>query len=336
MSPTRFMPGLGLIALLVILASLAARQPELSALGASPLTLAIILGAMLGNLQPKLAHGRCHPGLRLAQKTLLRAGVALYGFNLNLQQIAEAGRSGLLIDILMLGSTLAIGYFVGTRWLRMERESALLIAAGSAICGAAAIVATVSVLRLEERDSVKKAATAVATVVLFGTAAMFLYPMIFAWLGGSRSLFGIFIGSTVHEVAQVVAIGNSIGGEAAHNALIVKMIRVLLLVPFLLGLSFWLARKTEAGEKKHITVPWFALIFVLFAAINSVFALPDDILLILRQAGIISLSFAMAAFGMETTFTLIRQAGLKPLLLGAILFAYLVIIGGWVNLRLAG
>lgn len=336
MSLTRFMPGLGLIALLVVLASLAARLPEFIALGASPLILAIILGAVLGNLRPTLAHGRCHPGLRLAQKTLLRAGVALYGFNLNLQQIAESGRSGLLIDILMLCSTLAIGYFVGTRWLRMERESALLVAAGSAICGAAAIVATVSVLRMEENESVKKAATAVATVVFFGTAAMFLYPLIFSWLGGSRSLFGIFVGSTVHEVAQVVAIGNAIGGEAAQNAVIVKMIRVLLLVPFLLGLSFWLARKTEVGEKRNISVPWFALVFVLFAAINSLLALPDTLLLILRQAGVISLSFAMAAFGMETTFALIRQAGLKPLLLGAILFAYLVIVGGWVNFGLLG
>jgi uncharacterized integral membrane protein (TIGR00698 family) len=336
MSLRKFFPGLGLIALLVALASLGARQPELSALGASPLTLAIILGALLGNLQPALAQGRWQPGLRFAQKILLRAGVAFYGFNLNLQQIAEAGRSGLLIDVLMLCSTLAVGYFVGTRWLRMERASALLIAAGSAICGAAAIVATVSVLRLEESDSVKKAATAVATVVLFGTAAMFIYPLLFTWLGGSRPLFGIFIGSTVHEVAQVVAIGNAIGGAAAHNAVIVKMIRVLMLVPFLLALSFWLARGQPAGHKKHIAVPWFALIFVLFAALNSLLAVPDNLLQVLRQTSVISLSFAMAAFGMETTVTLIRQAGLKPLLLGAILFAYLVIVGGGVNFWLAG
>lgn len=331
MSLSKFIPGLGLIAVLVALASLGAQRPQLSALGASPLTLAIVLGALLGNLRPALAHGRWQPGLRFAQKILLRAGVALYGFNLDLQQIAEAGRSGLLIDVLMLCSTLAVGYFVGTRWLRMERASALLIAAGSAICGAAAIVATVSVLRLEESDSVRKAATAVATVVLFGTAAMFIYPLLFTWLGASRPLFGIFIGSTVHEVAQVVAIGNAIGGAAAHNAVIVKMIRVLMLVPFLLGLSFWLARNEPAGRKGNIAVPWFALIFVLFAALNSLFALPDTLLQVLRQAGVVSLSFAMAAFGMETTFALIRQAGLKPLLLGAILFAYLVIVGGWVN-----
>jgi len=336
MSFRKLFPGLGLIATLVLIAYLGARQPEFQALGASPLTLAILLGVILGNLKPALAHGHCHAGLRFSQKILLRSGVALYGFNLSLQQIAEAGHSGLLIDILMLCSTLAVGYFVGTRWLRMERTSALLIAAGSAICGAAAIVATVSVLRLEENDSVKKAATAVASVVLFGTAAMFLYPLLFTWLGSSRALFGIFIGSTVHEVAQVVAIGNAIGGAAAHNAVIVKMIRVLMLVPFLLGLSFWLARTKPAGQKRHIAVPWFALIFVLFTAINSLFVLPDPLLLILRQTGIICLSFAMAAFGMETTFSLIRQAGLKPLLLGAILFTYLIIVGGWVNFTLLG
>ncbi|MBS1132371.1 MAG: hypothetical protein H6R16_3373 [Proteobacteria bacterium] len=336
MFSSKLFPGLGLIALLVVLSGLAARRPELSVLGASPLTLAILLGAMLGNLRPTLAHGSWQPGLRFAQKVLLRGGVALYGFNLNLQQIAEAGRSGLLIDVLMLCSTLAVGYFVGTRWLRMEPASALLIAAGSAICGAAAIVATVSVLRLEENDSVRKAAAAVATVVLFGTAAMFLYPLLFAWLGGSRPLFGIFIGSTVHEVAQVVAIGNAIGGAAAHNAVIIKMIRVLMLVPFLLGLSLWLARGEPEAQQRNIAVPWFALIFVLFAALNSLFAMPDNLLHVLRQSGVICLSFAMAAFGMETTLTLIRQAGLKPLLLGAILFAYLVIVGSGVNFWLAG
>lgn len=111
---------------------------------------------------------------------------------------------------------------------------------------------------------------------------------------------GIFIGSTVHEVAQVVAIGNTIGGAAAHNAVIVKMIRVLMLVPFLLGLSFWLARNEPAGRKGNIAVPWFALIFVLFAALNSLLALPDTLLQVLRQAGVVSLSFSMAAFGMET------------------------------------
>ena len=335
MPSRKILPGLALIALLVVLASVAAGRPELSALGASPLTLAIVFGALLGNLKPTFTQGRWHAGLRFAQKILLRAGVALYGFNINLQQIAEAGRSGLLIDVLMLSSTLAIGYFVGTRWLRMERAQALLIAAGSAICGAAAIVATVSVLRMDETDSVRKAATAVATVVLFGTAAMFLYPLLFTWLGGSRSLFGIFIGSTVHEVAQVVAIGNAIGGSASHNAVIVKMIRVLMLVPFLLGLSFWLARSEAAGEKRRITVPWFALIFVFFAAINSVFDMPVNALQVLRQTGVICLSFAMAAFGMETTFALIRQAGLKPLLLGAILFTYLVIVGAWINFGVA-
>lgn len=336
MSFPKLLPGLGLIALIAAASILAAQRGELSALGASPLTLAIVAGVLLGNLRPRLARGIWQPGTRFAQKTLLRAGVALYGFNLDLQQIAEAGRSGLLIDAVMLVSTLAVGYFVGTRWLRMDRESALLISAGSAICGAAAIVATGSVLRMSESDGVRKAATAVATVVLFGTAAMLLYPLLFAWLGESRSLFGVFIGSTVHEVAQVVAIGNAIGGEAAHNAVIVKMIRVLLLVPFLLGLSFWIAHRRGDAQEGGVSVPWFALAFVLFAGVNSAFAVPEGLLLALRQSGILCLTFAMAAFGMETTFGLLRQAGIKPLLLGALLFAYLVAIGGWVNFALLG
>lgn len=328
----QYFPGLALIALLAGVALLAAQRGELRAIGATPLTLAILAGALLGNLRPGLARGDCQAGVRFAQKILLRAGVALYGFNLSLQQIAEVGYNGLGIDLLMVVSTLAVGCFVGIRLLRMDAASALLIAAGSAICGAAAVVATLPVLRIKEADSARHAATAVATVVLFGTLAMFLYPLLFAWLGGDRSLFGTYIGSTVHEVAQVVVIGNAIGGAAAHNAVIVKMIRVLLLVPFLLGLSWWMAGRRTPGEGRRIAIPWFAVIFVLFAAINSLHLLPAGVLWLLQQGGVLSLTCAMAAFGMETTFGLLRQAGIKPLVLGAVLFAYLVAVGGWINL----
>lgn len=330
----QYFPGLALIAVLACAALLAAQRGEMRAIGATPLTLAILAGALLGNLRPGLARGDCQVGVRFAQKVLLRAGVALYGFNLSLQQIAEVGYGGLGIDLLMVASTLAVGCFVGIRLLRMEAASALLIAAGSAICGAAAVVATLPVLRIKEADSARHAATAVATVVLFGTLAMFLYPLLFAWLGGDRSLFGTYIGSTVHEVAQVVVIGNAIGGAAAHNAVIVKMIRVLLLVPFLLGLSWWMAgrRAPAEGEGGRIAIPWFAVIFVFFAAINSLHLLPASVLWLLQQGGVLSLTCAMAAFGMETTFALLRQAGIKPLVLGAVLFAYLVAVGGWLNL----
>lgn len=328
------LPGLVLTTLLTLLATLAARIDLLQAAGASPLTLALLLGALLGNLRPQAAQGSRQAGLRFSQKVLLRTGVALYGFNLSLQQIAAVGSSGMWIDALIVVSTLGLGCYIGRRWLGMEQGAALLVAAGSAICGAAAIVATVSSLRLDEEARTRHTATAIATVVLFGTAAMLLYPLLFSWLGSDAGHFRGYVGSTVHEVAQVVAIGNALGPEAAQHAVIMKMIRVLMLVPFLLVLGFWQSRRQDGadGQKTALAIPWFALLFMLFAGVNSAVDLPPTLLDLLRQTGIVCLSFAMAAFGMETTVSLMRRAGLKPLLLGALLFVHLTVTGGWLNL----
>lgn len=322
-------PGLVLTAGLALCALSLAGFEVFSRHGLGVLTLAILLGASVGNLWPGIAQGAALPGLKLAQTQCLRAGVALYGFNLSLQQIAQLGTSGVGIDALMVCSTLGLGWLVGRHVLGMDRTSTLLTAAGSAICGAAAVVATLPVLESRDRNSADKAAAAVATVVLFGTLAMLVYPALYAWLGGSRTDFGIFVGSTVHEVAQVVAIGSGLGDEAAHGAVIAKMIRVMLLVPFLLVASALWRRGEE--EKAPITVPWFALMFVAFAAFNSTGILPEAVTALLRQTGQILLAIAMVALGLNITFAQMRSAGLKPFLLGLILFAHLLCSGWWIN-----
>lgn len=327
------LPGLGLVVLLTASAVLLAQAFGLARYGLSPLTLAIVLGAVFGNALPQLAAGTCQGGLRFTQKTVLRTGVALYGFNLSLQQIAQVGATGIGIDLLVVCSTLLVGWLVGTRLLGLDRETVLLTSAGSAFCGAAAVVATVPVLPANDPKRVDQTATAVATVVLFGTLAMFLYPMVYAWTGASRSGFGLFIGSTVHEVAQVVAIGNLLGNEAASTAVIVKMIRIMLLVPFLLITSAVLRGKGKVPGA--ISVPWFALVFVAFAGINSLPILPDALVQGLRQLGMICLAAAMAALGLDTTVARLRQTGSRTFLLGLILFAHLVLGGGLINYWLA-
>lgn len=242
----QWIPGLALAAAISVLALGLAQGAGLVRYGASSLTLAILIGAVLGNGWPALAQGARRAGLGLAQRNLLRAGVALYGFNLSWQQIVVVGSAGLLADVLLVASTLALGCFIGIRLLGLDRETALLTAAGSAICGAAAVVATVPVLRLDEARTAEKTAVAVGTVVLFGTLAMGLYPLLYAWIGPQHLDFGRYVGSTVHEVAQVVAIGDALGPEVARGAVVVKMIRVLLLVPFLLLLGAYLARRGGA------------------------------------------------------------------------------------------
>jgi uncharacterized integral membrane protein (TIGR00698 family) len=331
------LPGLGVIGALTLIAMLAVQQFGLSKYGIGSLTLAIALGAVLGNALPTLGQGICQPGLRFSQSRLLRAGVALYGFNLSIQQIAAVGSTGIGIDIIMVCSTLILGWFIGTRVFGMDKETALLTSAGSAICGAAAVVATVPVLRMGEKKAAENTAAAVATVVLFGTISILLYPALYAWLGADRSQFGIYIGSTVHEVAQVVAIGNIVGGDAARAAVIVKMIRVILLVPFLLTASVLFRGKSAQGQARgKITIPWFAIVFIVFAGINSLHVIPEPVVTLLRQTGIVLLTAAMAALGIDTNIARLRQTGLRAFGLGVCLYVHLILVGGAVNYWLNG
>jgi uncharacterized integral membrane protein (TIGR00698 family) len=328
------LPGLGLIFLIGAAATLAAGL-GLAAHGFSALSIAIAIGVVLGNLWPRLVAAPMQPGLRIAQRNFLRLGVALFGFNLSVQQILHIGMSGLVADLCVVAGILALGYVAGTRWLGLDRETALLTSAGSAICGAAAVVATVPMLRMDEESAAEKTAIAVATVVLFGTLSMLLYPLLreFVWHGHGG--FGVYVGSTVHEVAQVVAIGNSLGGDVARDGVVVKMMRVLLLVPFLLLVDYRIARSQPDGERGRISVPWFAFGFAACAAVNSLQILPTVLVDGLRQAASLLLTGAMAALGLETTLARMRHAGPRPLLLAALLFACLTVGGGLLNWWLA-
>ncbi|MFB0935252.1 MAG: YeiH family protein [Propionivibrio sp.] len=299
--------------------------------GVSSLTLAILIGAVLGNIAPTLGKGRFRPGLVFAQRRFLRAGVALYGFNLSVQQIVQVGSTGILVDLVMVTSTLLVGWTLGRRLLGMDRETVLLASAGSAICGAAAVVATVPMLPSDRGAVAEKSAVAVATVVLFGTLAMLLYPAIHIWVGDGIFDFGVYVGSTVHEVAQVVAIGSSIGEDVAGSAVIVKMIRVMLLVPFLITVGLFFGDRGTSGEKRSVPIPWFAVMFVVLAGVNSLHILPVPVVDALRLAGVLLLTVAMASLGIDTNLARMGQAGVKPLLLGAGLFVHLVFTGGLVN-----
>lgn len=324
--------GVALVAAIALSAWGLAQWDGVRQYGVSSLTLALLLGALLGNFLPRVGHGAFRPGLAFAQRRFLRAGVALYGFNLSVQQILQVGSTGILVDLVMVVSTLSLGWFVGRRLLGMDRETVLLASAGSAICGAAAVVATVPMLRSDDSTLAGKSAVAVATVVLFGTLAMLLYPLIYAWLGAGAFDFGIYVGSTVHEVAQVVAIGSTIGGDVAGSAVIVKMIRVMLLVPFLIVVG-WFAGRRGNGQRSNgaLPIPWFAVAFVALAGVNSLHVLPAGVVEFLRIGGALLLTMAMASLGIDTNVARMKQAGWRPVLLGAGLFVHLVLIGGLVN-----
>jgi uncharacterized integral membrane protein (TIGR00698 family) len=298
------------------------------ALQLSALTLAIISGMAVGNLLPASALKWLHPGLRFGQQTLLRLGIILYGVRLTVHDLANLGVRALLLDLTVIGSVLVIGYWIGTRVLQLDRDTALLVSAGSGICGAAAVLATDRVIESESH----KVSVAVATVVVFGTAAMFLYPVLYPHLGFTDRQFGIYTGATVHEVAQVLAAGRAVSQTASDTAVITKMLRVLMLAPVLLIVSR-LRRSGGAGATRHISYPWFVFWFGVVIVAQSFVKLPIVVRSQLIDLDTILLSSAMFALGVATQWHQLKAAGTKPLFLAFIIFAGLV-GGGWMITRL--
>jgi uncharacterized integral membrane protein (TIGR00698 family) len=327
-----FLAGLALVGVIAAVATWASGLPALQGLGLSALTLAIVTGIALGNTVFPPVAGHTAAGVDYAKAMLLRAGIVLYGFRITFQDIAAVGVAGVVIDVLMMASVFALAVQLGTRVLRMDRQTAMLIGAGSAVCGAAAVMAAEPVVRAQAH----KVSVAVATVVVFGTTGMFLYPTLFPHLGLSEHAYGVFAGSTIHEVAQVVVAGRGVSEAAASSAVIEKMLRVMLLAPFLLMLSIGLRRGKDAqGGRAKINVPWFAVLFVAVAAFNSLHLLPAAWVQVILQIDGFLLAMAMAALGLRTQASAIRQAGAKPLLLASLLFAWLVLGGLAVNLGVA-
>lgn len=338
-----WLPGLALTAAIAALAMQLGRQDWFQARGISAITLAIVLGMLVGNT----VYGRVAPvaaaGVGLSKTRLLRLGIVLYGVRLTFQDIGNVGWAGFAIDALVLCSTFGIACVLGTRVFGLDPKTAMLIGAGSSICGAAAVMATEPVVR----GKAEQVAVAVATVVVFGTVAIFLYPMLYrleavhALVPMTQSGYGLFVGSTVHEVAQVVAAGRAVGEQAADTAVIAKMVRVMMLAPFLIVLSAWLSRRPGGSDMAGtqgtggIVIPWFALGFVAVAGFNSLALLPPAAIDRIVDIDTVLLSMAMAGLGLTTHVSAIRKAGARPLALAALLFAWLVVGGLAINAGVA-
>ncbi len=326
-----FIPGLALSAVITGVALWGGAIPAVAGAGFSALTLAILLGMVIGNTVYPQIWKQCDGGVLFAKQHLLRLGIILYGFRLTFSQIADVGISGIVIDVLTLSSTFMLACFLGQKVFGLDRHTSWLIGAGSSICGAAAVLATEPVVKAEA----SKVTVAVATVVIFGTIAIFLYPAMYPLLAHwfSPETYGIYIGSTMHEVAQVVAAGHAVSPDAENAAVIAKMLRVMMLAPFLIILAARVKQLSPAAgaEKSKITIPWFAIFFIVVAIFNSFHLLPKAVVDMLVTLDTILLAMAMAALGLTTHVSALKKAGAKPLLMALALFAWLIIGGGAIN-----
>ncbi len=324
------MPTYIVLPFIAVFAIVLANIPQLAGFGLSALPLAILLGMVYGHFSIRKEDHLDQQFFQFCKQKMLRLGIILFGFGLSFQQILAVGWQAIVIDLVVVMTIFIVGVVVGIKVFKLHRDVAILTAAGSAICGAAAILATESLLKPKQQHIT----VAIATVVLFGTLAMVSYPLIYQLVAMNDQSFGIYIGSTVHEVAQAVAAGQSINSETMQTAVVVKLIRVMMLAPFLLALSAVLSRfnhnnqQKDKGHKATIVMPWFVFVFMATAMINSLVILPEMVQSSLALASQFSLALAMAALGAHTRWATIKAAGVKPLLLALVLFV-LLIVGGY-------
>lgn len=327
------MSGVIFVAIFAAAATMVADLSFIKSLGISPLVIGIVIGIFYANTLHNKTPKEWSGGITFSAKKILRFAIVFYGFRITFQQIAEVGVQGFLVSLIMLSSTFILGTWIAQKFFKMDRDTAMLSASGASVCGAAAVLATEPVLKAEEH----KAAIAVSMVVLFGTIAMFLYPLLFNMgiFDMSAREFGIYVGGTIHEVAQVVAVPASIpnaSAEMANSAVIVKMTRVIMIAPMLILLGIYLslsAKKSgaEAGGVK-IVIPWFAVYFIGMAGFNSLGIVPQNIVDVINQIDTFLLTMAMTALGIGTVFSKFKGLGLAPIYSAGVMFLWLM-IGGY-------
>lgn len=298
----------------------------------SPLIVGIILGMIYANTLRKHLPEEWTPGVTFCSKKILRLAIILYGFRLTFQNILEVGLSAIAIDITIIITTIILGLLIG-KLLKLDNQISLLTSTGSAICGAAAILGVEPVLN----NKPYKTSIAVSTVVIFGTIAMFLYPIMYktGFFDLTPEQWGLYTGATVHEVAHVVGAGNAMDTSISSTAIIVKMIRVMFLAPVLLIYAFVLSRRSRKSETTSpikITIPWFAFGFILVIGFNSLNLLPNVVVEGINYIDTFMLTMAMTALGIETDFKKFKTAGLKPFILALFLFGWLI-FGGYLLVK---
>jgi uncharacterized integral membrane protein (TIGR00698 family) len=292
----------------------------------SALLLVILLGMAWKSLAPVPAITT--PGIRMAQRPVLRWAVAGLGFRLSIAELWKIGGPALVVVVISTFASLFFGWWVARR-LGIGEKLALLLGVGGAICGASAVVAADTVVQGERRDS----ALALGIITLLGTIGIVLYPVLAHTLHMPEFVYGVWDGASLHEMAQVVAAGFGVSDEAARVATVVKLARICLLAPVVLYLGWSLRRQHRAAggaalqanpAAAHVApVPWFLVLFVLFAAINSLGWLPARIVDLVRRADLWLLCVGMAGVGLQTGFSDLRDAGFKPIAAGAAQWLFL-------------
>ncbi len=296
------------------------------ALFGRPVTItAPVLGLLIGMaLHPLAARPFFAQGSSFAVKRVLRWAIALFGLKIAAADIIGLGLGTALMVVVSMALTLVSGVLFARLFGRIDLYGALAGGA-TAVCGASAALATASVLPQYKGREADTAFVAI-TVNLLATAAMVAYPPICAALGFDDRTTGVFLGASIHDVAQVVGAGYAVSDTAGNTATIVKLFRVFMLLPVVTGVGWWFASQGGDSHKAKVPVPVFALMFLVFVAVNSLGVLPAPAKSALVEASRWGLLIAIAALGLNTSLHSILRVGPRHILvvLGATLVVFVV------------
>lgn len=314
----RLLPGLLLAAGIAALAFALRHLPGLGSF--SPMIIAIVLGIAFHNLAG--TPDQAKPGVAFSMRKVLRFAIILLGLQLTASQVAEVGITGVAIIAATLVATFTFTVWLG-RLIGVEQKLAELIAAGTSICGASAVIATNTVTKASDED----VAYAVACVTVFGSIAMFAYPLLPGLLQLGPHAYGLWAGASIHEIAQVVAAAFQDGQQAGEFGTVAKLTRVMMLAPVVITLSFAARQRARSSRATQggtaAPMPWFVLGFIAMVGVNSLVDIPADAKTWIVALTTFLLTMALAAMGLETDIRKLRAKGLRPLFLGLAAFLFI-------------
>jgi len=314
----RLVPGLALTAAIAC-ASLAVRGLT-GWMTLSPLILSIIFGMLIRNALPIPA--AFEPGTGFSLRRILRFGIVMLGLQVTAAQILSLGSAGLLMVALTLTATF-LAIRIAGRLMGVDRSLTDLIAAGTSVCGASAVIAANTVVGGRQEH----VAYAIACVTLFGSLSMLAYPLLASPLGLDARSYGLWSGATIHEVAQVVAAAFQGGDVAGQFGTISKLARVVMLAPLVMTLALAWRSGAKGAAQASAPMPWFVLGFLGMMLVNGAIVVPPDINQMLAALTSFLLSMALAAMGLQTDIRKLKAEGWRPLALGAFGWLFIAAFG---------
>lgn len=325
---SQLLPGVMVCGVIALSASFLAEH-----YGGPQLLYALLIGLSFHFLH---SHPQVKPGIDFCGRTLLRVGVALLGARITLDQVAQLGWETALVVAGALAATVALGVWLA-RTLGLSRDEGFLSGGAVAICGASAAMAIASVLPAT-RENERFTLLVVVGVTVLSTVAMVIYPFMTPLLGLTNGQAGIFLGGTIHDVAQVVAAGMMLGPQAGDTATVVKLFRVMLLMPVVLVIA-WLYRapgQATRGAGAVPLVPGFLVAFIALVLLSSSGVFNPATVAFASGASRTMLVIAIAAAGVKTSFEELLKLGWRPvwMLVGETVFIALVVLVAVIGLGL--